>query len=119
MRLLVEKNISGSITLKNRNIQLVFGQTVHLCHQFPSPSNGILLKEIAKAPVAQHLKHGMVVVVVPNFLQIIVFPAHAQAFLRIDNPFVGCFGITQKVIFELIHPRVGEHEGWIAFDNDG
>jgi hypothetical protein len=61
----------------------------------------------------------MVVVVVANFLQIIVFSAHAQAFLRIDNPFIGRFGITQEVVFELIHARIGKHEGWIAFDNDG
>jgi hypothetical protein len=78
-----------------------------------------LLEEIAKAPVTQHFKHGMVVVVVANFLQIIVFSAHAQAFLRIDNPFIGRFGITQEVVFELIHARIGKHEGWIAFDNDG
>ena len=116
---LIEQNIGGGIAFKHSDIQLVFGQTVHFGHQFPSPGNGVLLEEIAKAPVAQHFKHGVVVMIVSYLLQIIVFSAYAQAFLRVHNTLVGRFCIAQKVVFELIHARIGKHEGWIAFHNDG
>ncbi len=56
------------IALKNGDIQAALIYPVNPGQQFPAPGNGLLFKVIAKAPVAQHFKHGMVVGIYAYFL---------------------------------------------------
>ncbi len=58
----------------------------------------------------------MVVCVHPDFFQVIVFSADAQAFLRVGYTAVLRCGISKYNILELVHTRVGEHQRWIIFD---
>jgi hypothetical protein len=55
----------------------------NISEQFPAPFNGFVFKIIAKAPVAQHFEHGVMVGVHPHFFQVVVLAAYAQAFLRV------------------------------------
>src|SRR5580693_5914739 len=54
----------------------------------------------------------------PYFFQIIMFTTYAQTFLCIRNAGIGCLFISQKIILELIHPRVGEHQRWVILYNN-
>ena len=49
---------------------------------FPSQHH---LKEIAKGPIPQHLKEGVMVCVFPNIIQVIVLATSSYAFLRVDR----------------------------------
>ena len=43
------------------------------------------LEVISKGPVAQHLKEGVMVGVLANVIQIIVFPTSTDTFLAVDD----------------------------------
>ena len=47
------------------------------------------LEVVTKWPVAQHLKEGVVREVLPHLLKVIVFAAHTNTLLAVDNPFQG------------------------------
>jgi hypothetical protein len=61
----------------------------------------------------------MMIGVYPDLFQVIVFAADPQALLRIRHTGIRRLVITQKVIFELIHPRIREQKGGIIFHNNG
>mmetsp|Transcript_16885 Transcript_16885/g.34892 ORF Transcript_16885/g.34892 Transcript_16885/m.34892 type:complete len:230 (+) Transcript_16885:2611-3300(+) len=85
---------------------------------FPRHFNGALLEVIAKGPIAQHFKKGMMIDILAHIIQIIVFATGANAFLRVDGTFqFGHFQIriasAQKEWFVLIHTRIGKEQGGI------
>jgi hypothetical protein len=43
-----------------------------------------------------------------NFIEVVVFPARPNTFLRRYRTVVIAFILPGKNVFELIHPRVGE-----------
>lgn len=61
------------IAAKNGDIQFVFVNFHDFGQVFPSVGNGFLFEIVAKRPVAEHLEHGVVIGVVANFFQIIMF----------------------------------------------
>ena len=61
----------------------------------------------------------MVIGIHPHFLEVIVFTAYPQAFLSICGPFVRGWFIAQEIILELVHPRIGKHQGRVVFHHDG
>ena len=87
--------------------------------EFPCPFNGLFFKIVTKRPVAQHLKHGMMIGVVPYLFQIVVLARNPQAFLGIGDPPAGGFLVPEKDVFELVHACIGEHQGWIILDHHG
>ena len=92
---------------------------IYFREQFPGPVDGFLLEVVAEAPVAQHLEHGMVPAVVAHGLQVVVLAAHAEALLG-----VRCTGelggaVPEKNVLELVHARIGEHEGGVILDDHG
>jgi len=56
----------------------------------------------------------MMVRVVSHFFQIIVLSAHPETFLGVGHAPVRSRLITQEPILELVHPRIGKHEGGIV-----
>jgi hypothetical protein len=61
----------------------------------------------------------MVVGIYPYFFEIIVFTAYPKTFLGIGNPGVNRFFVAQKIVFELIHPGIGEKQGGVIFHYNG
>jgi hypothetical protein len=59
----------------------------------------------------------MVVGIVTHFFQVVVLPGHAKAFLGVSDTRAFHRGIPEENVFELIHTRIGEHEGRIILDN--
>jgi hypothetical protein len=51
---------------------------------------------------------------VTNFFQVVVLSAYPKAFLRIGDPPGRRCPVSKKIVFELVHPRIGEHQGWIV-----
>ena len=49
-----------------------------------------------------------------------MFSAYPEAFLGISHSGRLRFAVSEEIILELVHTRVGEHEGWVIFhDNRG
>ena len=69
---LVGGQVLGGVSTKVGGIQPVFVQLVHCCQQLPSPMNGFPFEVVAKRPVAQHLKEGVVVNILAHIIQVIV-----------------------------------------------
>ena len=104
-------------TFKDSCIQAVFVQLHDLCQKFPGISNCLFFKIIAKRPVTQHFKHRMMICIMPNFLQVIVFSGYPETFLRIRDTTVLRTYITKDYILELIHSGVGKHQRRIIFND--
>jgi hypothetical protein len=54
-----------------------------------------------------------------HFFEVVVLSTHAQALLRIANSFITGNAISQKPILELIHTRIGKHEGRVILYDHG
>ena len=105
------------IALEYRNVQSASIYPQHVHQQLPRPGYSLPLEVVAKAPIAQHLEHGVVVGIMPHLLQVVVLARDPKALLRIDRtPPLGLH-IAENDILELVHPRIGEHEGWVALDH--
>src|SRR6185503_8908620 len=74
------------VAAENGYIQAVFVYFINLRQQFPAPGDGFLFKVVAKAPVAQHLEHSMVIGIDTYFLQVVMFAGYPQAALGIGHP---------------------------------
>jgi len=96
----------------------VFGVEVqHLYEIFPRIVDGLLLEIVAKAPVAEHLKHGVVVGIVAHLLKIVVLTAHAQALLRVGTaPWLGVFGAKDDIL-PLVHTCICKHQRRVVLDH--
>ena len=81
-----------------------------LDHEFPRPFDRFLLEIITEAPVAEHLEKGVVISVEPDVFEIVMFPAGADAFLRVGHArrLPRRLLLAEKNGHELIHPGVGE-----------
>ena len=60
----------------------------------------------------------MVVSIHPHFFQVIVLPAHPQTFLGIGHPTMGRLTVPQKIVLELVHPRIREQQCRVVFYDD-
>ena len=54
-------------------------------HEIPSPLDRFLLEIIAEAPVAEHLEKSVVIGVEPDVIEVVVFAAGTDAFLRVGD----------------------------------
>ena len=79
--LFVAGDILFGATFKHRHVEVGGIEVQHVDEVFPCVVDGAFLEVVAKAPVAEHFKHGVVVGVVPHLFQIVVFAAYAQTFL--------------------------------------
>ena len=51
-------------TLENGGVELCLVNLIDLCEELPCPVDGLCLEIIAETPVAKHLEHGVVTMVV-------------------------------------------------------
>src|SRR5262245_46779491 len=97
----------------NGRPQLIFWQSPFPGQKLPGPLDGFGLIVVTKGPVTEHLKKSMVVGVPADRFQIVMLAANAQALLRAGSAHVGQAFLTEKNIFKLDHPCIGEKQGWI------
>ena len=60
------------VAFKKGDVEPFWVQLVDINEQFPCPIDGLLLEVIAKAPIPQHLKQGVMVGVNSNLFQVIM-----------------------------------------------
>ena len=119
--LIVAVEMLVGITFKHRHVEVLGIEMKHVDKVFVGIIDGPLLKIITKAPVAQHLKHGVVRegCVASYLFKVIVLSADAQTFLRISAaPGIGIFGAKDNV-FPLVHARIGEHQCGVVLHHNG
>ena len=96
----------------------IFGvEFQHINEIFPSPIDCLLFEVIAKRPVTEHFKHGVVICIHTHFFQVIVLTAYAQTLLRVGNTLIFCRGITEDNILKLVHTGICKHQCGVIFDN--
>ena len=117
--LVIAAHSDGIVALKDSGVQVLGVQFVHIDQQIPSPVDRLVLEVVAKRPIAQHLKHRVMVGVMAHFLQVIVLAAHAEALLRVGGAAPLRFFVAQDNVLELVHTSVGKHEGWIVLNHHG
>ena len=78
----VRPNVVGLVVfLVDRGQQTLFGQLKHFGQQLPRPQQALALEVVAKAPVAQHFKKGVVARRVAHVFKVVVLAARAQTSL--------------------------------------
>ena len=98
------------VFLVHRGQQALGWQLVDLGQQFPGPLQRFALEVVAKRPVAQHFKEGVVARGVAHVLQVVVLAARTQAGLHRHSAVVGALVGSQEHVLELHHARIGEHQ---------
>ena len=76
------------IIFKTGGVEFILGQTPHIGEQLPRPGDGFLFVVIAKRPVAEHFKEGVMRVVAAHIFEVVVLARHAHTLLRVDGAFV-------------------------------
>ena len=94
-------------------------QAITVGQEFPCPVDGLGFEIVAKRPIPQHLKQGVVVGVDPHFFQVVVLAADAQALLGVRDAWVGDGLVAEEQILEGIHPSIDEHQGGIVLHDHG
>ena len=95
---------------KNRDVELVFRQSVILGDQLPRKRNRVSLEIIAKRKIAQHLEERMMPPRVADVIQVVVLAARPHAFLRARRARIIPLLLPQEHVFELVHPSVGKQQ---------
>ncbi len=96
--------------------ELLLGQVQPLVRgqEFPGVGDGIALEIVAETEVTQHFEEGVMARGVTDIFQVVVLATGAHAFLAGGGAGIGALFQAQEAILELIHPRVGEQQGWIV-----
>ena len=115
--LLVQGGAVFGAAFEHGGVQLGLVDLVHFGQQFPGPVDGLGLEIVAETPVAQHLEHGVVPSVVAHGFEVIVLSADAQALLAVGGAGELRGGVAQENVLELVHARVGEHQGRVVLDD--
>ena len=81
-------------------------------NQFPCPLDGFFFEIVSERPVPEHFEKRMVIGVVADVLEVVVFSARTNAFLGVGRArwIVGSFFDTEEIRHKRIHPRVGEQQ---------
>jgi len=88
----------------------------HLGEERPRPRDGLGLEVVAKRPVAEHLKHRVVVAVAADVLEVVVLAAGADALLAVGRPLELAegrvsVGRAEEDRLVLVHAGIDEEEG--------
>ena len=100
---------------ENRHVEVFRIDVQNVNEVFPCVVYGTLLEVVAEAPVAEHLKHGVVVSVVSHLFQVIVLTAHTQTFLSVRTSARLRFACAKDNVLPLVHTCVREHQRRVVF----
>ena len=101
---------------ENGGIEVGWVELQHVDEVFPSHVDGAFFEVVAKTPVAEHFKHGVVVSVVSHLFQVVVLAAYAETFLRVGAAARFWVARAEDDVFPLVHTRIGKHERGVVFD---
>lgn len=87
MCLLIPRNILLGIPLKKGCIQSSRIQLAFHSEKLPRPLNGLFLAIVTEAPISQHFKECVMINILSNIVQIVVFSTGTNAFLSVGRAF--------------------------------
>lgn len=104
-------------SVESRGIHLVFLRQTLPCH-----FDGFLLEVVSERPVSQHFKEGVVVDILTDIVQVVVFSTSTDALLGVDGTLQRRHGKTwiassQEKWLVLIHTSIGEKQSRIVHRN--
>ena len=102
------------VAAEYRHPQPIRVQPPFLHQKLPGPRDSLFFEVIAKRPVAQHLKEGVMVAVLAHLLQIVMFTGNADAFLAVSCSQILRLASAQEDVLELIHTGIYEHQGRVV-----
>ena len=110
--LLVELARVAGFRCVDRRVEAVGGKAPAFNDQLPCPLDRFGFEIISKRPVSEHLEKGVVIGVVADILEVVVFAAGADALLRVGCAgwIVGGFFDAEEIRHEGIHAGVGEEQ---------
>ncbi len=119
--LLVARGGVAGFGVVDRGVEAGGGEFPAVDDEFPRPVDGFLFEVVAEGPVPQHLEKGVVVGVEADIIEVVVFAAGADAFLRVCRALVGAgkrarpFGdirgfLAEEDGDELVHAGVRKEE---------
>ena len=97
--------------------ELFLRQLEHASKEGPGEGDRVVLEVVAEAEVAEHFEERVVTRGVTDVFQVTVLAAGAHAFLAAGGTGVRTFFLAQEAVLELVHPRVGEQQGWVVARN--
>ena len=115
----VHLEVVALVASEDGDVEVLLVDVHHLGEELPGVGDGLLLEVVTKAPIAQHLEHRVVVGVVSHLFEVVVLAADAQALLCVAGAGVGRGGVAEEDVLELVHARVGEHEGGVVLHYHG
>mmetsp|Transcript_1475 Transcript_1475/g.4732 ORF Transcript_1475/g.4732 Transcript_1475/m.4732 type:complete len:367 (+) Transcript_1475:614-1714(+) len=123
-RLVVTRDTQCLVASEIRSVEAVLWDAADVGEQLPGPGDGLLLEVVTKGPVAAHLEEGVVVDVLADVVEIVVFAAGPDALLSVGGALelrqarVGV-GLPEENGLELVHPRVDEEERRVVVGHHG
>lgn len=106
------------MSLKVRSIQTGLVKAELCDKQLHCHIDSLLLEVVGEGPVAQHLKERVVIDVLSDIIQIVVFASGANTLLRV----VGTLPFSHVAVrihsaqedgLVLVHAGIGEEQGWV------
>ena len=105
------------VALEDRDVEVLGVEVENTNEILPGRVDGALLEVVAKRPVAQHLKHRVMVGVVADHVQVVVLAAHAKTLLRVGAAARLRILRAKYDVLPLIHARVGKHQRGVVLDD--
>ena len=98
----------------HRRQQALRRKAIDFSQQLPAPFDALFFEIVAKRPITQHFKKGMVTRGVAHVFQIIVLATRTQTRLYRGRAVVRAFVDAEEYVLELNHTGVREHQRWIV-----
>ena len=118
----VRLQVLALVTGEDGDVQAVLVQLPDVGQQLPCPLDGLGLEVVAKRPVAEHLEERVVVVVLADILEVVVFASGPDALLAVGDPAAVAARLSRvsaQHVLELVHPRVDEEQRGVVMGDDG
>ena len=103
--------------LEHGHVEVFRIQLQHINEILPGHVDGALLEVVAKRPVAQHLKHRVVIRVVAHLLQVVVLAADAEALLGIGTAARFRVACAKDDVLPLVHTCIRKHQRGVILDD--
>ena len=107
------------VAFKVGGVESILVDAPYFGQQLPRPLDGLFFEIVAERPVPQHLEKRVVIGILPDVVEIVVLTAGPNALLRVRRPAVRSRADTEEHVLELVHPRVGEHQGGVVQGHNG
>ncbi len=113
-RLVVAPEAEPRVAAVDGHVEAIGRHAPALGQQLPRPRDRLGFEVVAERPVAEHFEQRVVVRVVPDFFEVVVLAAHAEAELRVGDARRDRRSGAEENVLEGRHATVHEQERRVA-----